>query len=143
MYSISLIKKLFTSEHSLQGLFRSVMAHVEKRARILVLATGSVACVKIPSLIVELQRFAEIKVVCTDAALHFLRPGGAAELYNPQAYTAWRGSGAASYSWPPFVDAEEWGYSKIGDPVLHIDLRKYVMIALCASNVPMGDGNVC
>ena len=95
-----------------------------RRAHILVLSTGSVACVKVPALVVELQKFAEVRVVCTEAAFHFLRNDGPAEMYDPAAFAAWQESGRSRFSWPPVLDEDEWGYSKVGEPVLHIELRK-------------------
>ena len=106
------------------GLSPLALEPAQRRARILLLATGSVACVKVPALVTELQAFADVKVVCTDAAFHFLRNDGPAEKYDPSAFASWQESGEMSFSWPPIVDEDEWGYGKVGEPVLHIELRK-------------------
>ncbi|CAK8673707.1 unnamed protein product [Clavelina lepadiformis] len=76
---------------------------------ILIGCTGSVAAIKLPKLVEKLQdviKDINIKVVVTENAKHFF---SADEIYA-QVYD----------------DAEEWScWSKIGDPVLHIDLRNW------------------
>ncbi|KAI1719489.1 flavoprotein [Ditylenchus destructor] len=85
----------------------------------LVLAvTGSVAAIKVQELIAELYRLAPrdklvIKVVTTSAAKHFFDPKDIQEVV--------------------YEDHDEWSmWSKRGDPVLHIELRKWADLLLIA-----------
>ncbi|KAF9585751.1 hypothetical protein BGW38_000909 [Lunasporangiospora selenospora] len=90
---------------------------VRAKKRILIGATGSVASVKIPlivrTLVEELGDLIEIKVVATNAALHFFNPSNVlAEV---------------------LTDKHEWDTWKvISDPVLHIELRKWAdLFVIC------------
>ncbi|KAI7830320.1 flavoprotein [Gamsiella multidivaricata] len=89
----------------------------QPRKRVLIGATGSVASVKIPiivkTLLEEMSEQVEVKVVTTDAALHFFdRKTIPVEV---------------------LADRDEWSaWSKIPDPVMHIDLRNWAdMIIIC------------
>lgn len=78
------------------------------KPRILLAASGSVAAIKFESLCRSFTEWAEVKAVATKSSLHFLDksslPGDVA-LYT---------------------DDEEWSsWKKIGDGVLHIELRKW------------------
>ena len=82
--------------------------------RVLLGVSGSVAAVKLP-LLVEglLARGAEVRVVSTRAAEHFWRD-------VPSQVTVYR-------------DADEWStWTKMGDPVLHIELRKWATVFVIA-----------
>ncbi|KAJ1643577.1 hypothetical protein J3B02_002954 [Coemansia erecta] len=90
--------------------------------RVLLGATGSVASIKVPQLarlIIEkglnhnLQ--IEIAVTASNSALHFFR-----REQLPASVTL-------------YTDKDEWsGWKKIGDPVLHIELRKWANICVVA-----------
>ncbi|KAG0047118.1 hypothetical protein BGZ83_007754 [Gryganskiella cystojenkinii] len=87
------------------------------KKRVLIAATGSVASVKIPiivkTLIEEIGDLVEVKVVSTNAALHFFkREDVLAEV---------------------LTDHDEWAaWGKMSDPVMHIDLRNWAdMIIIC------------
>lgn len=82
--------------------------------RLLLGATGSVASIKIPLLVKELSSFAEVKLVCTKASLHFFEAQGIERV-------------------DIFTDESEWSsWGSLGDPVLHIELRKWADIFLLA-----------
>ena len=86
-----------------------------EKIKVLLGATGSVASIKIPDIISSLNiKFngnAEIRFVPTRNALHFL----------PQADEIEDKLGAKIYR-----DENEWSsWGKRGDPVLHIELRKW------------------
>ncbi|KAF9305680.1 hypothetical protein BGZ74_009323 [Mortierella antarctica] len=93
----------------------STVLHGKKR--VLIGATGSVASVKIPiivrTLVEEIGDLVEIKVVTTNAALHFFdRKEVHAEV---------------------LTDKDEWdAWGKMSDPVMHIDLRNWAdMFIIC------------
>ena len=89
---------------------------------ILLAATGSVATIKIPELIQQLadraqllqpHRQCHIKLIATEHAMHFFDKS----LVTVQTLT----------------DKDEWStWSKIGDSVLHIELRKWADVMLIA-----------
>ena len=78
--------------------------------------TGSVAAIKTQNIVDEIVRKlrgVEVRVVPTEAALHFF---GAKDIVGARVH----------------VDAEEWEWRKVGDPVLHIELRKWADVMLVA-----------
>ncbi|KAJ1948813.1 hypothetical protein EC988_005020 [Linderina pennispora] len=91
--------------------------------RVLIGATGSVASIKVPQLAKELQRQGqlanlniEVAIAASNSALHFFRKeqllGDNITLYT---------------------DKDEWtNWKKIGDSVLHIELRKWADICVLA-----------
>ena len=67
---------------------------------------GSVATIKLGLVYGQLRSFADVKVVSTQAANHF--------------------SGDAKLPEPILSDEDEWSsWKQIGDPVLHIELRRW------------------
>ena len=75
--------------------------------------TGSVAAIRAPIIAHNLQALGEIKVVVTQHGKHFLDP-------LPKSIEV-------------LEDAHEWSsWSKLGDPVLHIELRKWADVFLIA-----------
>ncbi|KAG9222438.1 hypothetical protein CCMSSC00406_0002773 [Pleurotus cornucopiae] len=90
---------------------------------VLLITTGSVASVKAPLIVRELLTYKRVKVtvVATKASLAFYSKSDIEQ--------------AGVHIW---VDDDEWspGY-KIGDPILHIELRRWadvVLIAPCSAN---------
>ena len=94
--------------------------------RILLGVTGSVAAIRTPALHRALRDAGHaVRVVATDAALYFFDPAelGASPLDDP-----------ALPPGPVHRDADEWpkgGYHR-GDPVLHIELRKWADVLIVA-----------
>ncbi|KAJ6221141.1 hypothetical protein RDWZM_006953 [Blomia tropicalis] len=90
---------------------------------ILVLVTGSVAAIKLPLLIdklYNLNRISEdnIRVVLTEPCLHF---------FDMKQVESKLLSGSI------YRDADEWNaWKRIGDPVIHIDLRSWADIGIIA-----------
>mmetsp|Transcript_79526 Transcript_79526/g.221133 ORF Transcript_79526/g.221133 Transcript_79526/m.221133 type:complete len:240 (+) Transcript_79526:13-732(+) len=107
------------------------MAESAPRPHVLVGCTGSVATVKVPQLALSISKFADVRVVATEHALHFLSEGVAGS-YAPEAWAAFKASGVRVYR-----DADEWkDYKSVhGDPVVHIELRKWADVVLVA---PLG-----
>ncbi|KAF0383908.1 phosphopantothenoylcysteine decarboxylase-like protein [Gigaspora margarita] len=91
----------------------------QKKINILIGATGSVASIKIPILVQSLHQYenVEIKVVSTDNALHF---------FDKESLTKELGVEVTT-------DADEWkAWSKMSDPVLHIEYRNWADIFVIA-----------
>ncbi|CAG8554078.1 1717_t:CDS:2 [Dentiscutata erythropus] len=91
----------------------------QQKINILIGATGSVASIKIPLLVQSLLQYenVEIKVVTTDNALHF---------FNKESLTKELGVEVTT-------DADEWkAWSKMSDPVLHIEYRNWADIFVIA-----------
>ena len=91
-----------------------------EKAKVLLGATGSVASIKIPDIIsgmnIKFNGNVEIRFVPTQNALHFL----------PQVDEIEDKLGAKIYR-----DEDEWSsWSKRGDPVLHIELRKWADVLI-------------
>ncbi|KAI6145687.1 flavoprotein [Pisolithus thermaeus] len=90
---------------------------------VLLVTTGSVASVKAPLIVKELLRYRNVKVevVSTKSSLTFFDAKDVEE--------------AGSRVW---TDDDEWSDSyKIGDPILHIELRRWadiVLVAPCSAN---------
>ncbi len=96
--------------------------------RILLGVTGSVAAIRTPALVHSLREAGhEVRVVATESSLYFFDP---AELDPPRSSS----EDAALPPGPLYRDADEWpsgGYRR-GDPVLHIELRKWADIFIVA-----------
>ena len=94
-------------------------------AKILLGVTGSVAAVRTPALYEALRAAGHaVRVVATEPALHFFDPSALARS-EP-------GEGPG----PVFRDADEWAgvgspYRR-GDPVLHIEFRKWADLLIVA-----------
>ncbi|KAJ7236185.1 flavoprotein [Mycena rebaudengoi] len=90
---------------------------------VLLITTGSVASVKAPLIVEELLRYENVKVevIATKSSLVF---------YDAQSIGA-----AGTRVW---TDDDEWPSTyKIGDPILHIELRRWadiVLLAPCSAN---------
>ncbi|EPQ51087.1 flavo protein [Gloeophyllum trabeum ATCC 11539] len=103
--------------------FVAEVEKVEGDTHILLITTGSVASIKAPLIVSELLRYENVKVevVSTKSSLAFFDAG---EIEK-----------AGSRVW---TDEDEWaGGFRIGDPILHIELRRWadvVLIAPCSAN---------
>ncbi|KAI6044827.1 flavoprotein [Pisolithus marmoratus] len=90
---------------------------------VLLVTTGSVASIKAPLIVKELLRYRNVRVevVSTKSSLTFFDAKDVEE--------------AGSRVW---TDDDEWsGSYKIGDPILHIELRRWadiVLVAPCSAN---------
>lgn len=97
------------------------------RPKVLLCLSGSVAVVKAPQLAVMLAEFAEVKIVVTEASKHFL---DRSEAYNGPAHAEFA---SLDPPIPVLGDADEWeAWDAVGDPVLHIQLRKWADLMLVA-----------
>jgi phosphopantothenoylcysteine decarboxylase len=84
---------------------------------VLLAVTGSVAAIRAGRIAAALKRSATVRAAFTPAAIHFLE--------------------RAEEPWPAgvekFEDANEWMlWNKLGDPVLHIELRKWADMLVVA-----------
>jgi phosphopantothenoylcysteine decarboxylase len=119
--------------------------------RILLGVTGSVAAVKTPELYAALQAAGcEVKVAPTAPALSFFDPGdlndsiseegngpgGPPLIRNPQsAHPSASRRVPGNPQSPVYLDADEWPEGRlfrVGEPVLHIELRKWADLLLIA-----------
>ncbi|MCO5575319.1 hypothetical protein L7F22_029119 [Adiantum nelumboides] len=101
-----------------------------QRPRILLAASGSVAAIKFGVLADSLCDWAEVRAVATKSALHFIDRR------------------SLSPSIKLYVDEDEWAsWGKIGDDVLHIELRKWadamVIAPLSANTLAKVAGGLC
>ncbi|GAB4858859.1 Phosphopantothenoylcysteine decarboxylase [Ancistrocladus abbreviatus] len=86
-----------------------------RKPRILLAASGSVAAIKFANLCHCFSEWAEVKAVASKAALHFI---DRAAIPNEVAL---------------YTDEDEWSsWRKIGDNVLHIELRRWADIMVIA-----------
>jgi len=96
---------------------------VKDNVHVLLIATGSVASIKIPLIVSELKKYerVSIEIVATKHALTFFDH----EKVKAEGCNVW-------------IDPDEWQSDyKIGDPILHIELRRWadiVLIAPCSAN---------
>ena len=107
-----------------------------KPYNILIGVTGSVATVKLPELITVLKEKLEpllqvtlsIRFVCSSkAALHFL---DRSEKYSRENWNKFIGYGGYDLM---VTDEDEWGaWDEMGDPVVHIELRRWADILVVA-----------
>lgn len=87
------------------------------RPRVLFALTGSVATIKINDILTGLTKFADVIVVTTKSAEHFIQDFGDASFPGVRFYN----------------DASEYAmWHKRADPVLHIELRKWADLLLIA-----------
>ncbi|KAF9242665.1 flavoprotein [Melanogaster broomeanus] len=105
---------------------RQFVAELERspdHTHVLLITTGSVASIKAPLIVQELLKYSNVKVevVSTKESLTFFKVADVEE--------------AGARVW---TDEDEWtGTYKIGDPILHIELRRWadiVLVAPCSAN---------
>lgn len=88
---------------------------VPRKPRILLAASGSVAAIKFGNILHSFSEWADIRAVATKSSLHFIDKASIPK-------------GVVIYT-----DEEEWSsWKKIGDNVLHIELRKWADIMVIA-----------
>ncbi|KAH9440532.1 hypothetical protein MJO28_016261 [Puccinia striiformis f. sp. tritici] len=93
---------------------------------VLIGSSGSVAAIKLPLIVKELSQYErlEVQVVTTTSALHFFQPS---QLLDAE--------GEPVKVW---TDDEEWkSWSKISDPIVHIELRRWadvILVCPCSAN---------
>ncbi|GJN29373.1 hypothetical protein PR202_gb17596 [Eleusine coracana subsp. coracana] len=100
------------------------------KPRVLLAASGSVAAIKFESLCRSFSEWAEVRAVATEASMHFFDKSSLP-------------SGIVLYT-----DDDEWStWNKIGDEVLHIELRKWadimVIAPLSANTLAKIAGGLC
>jgi len=100
-----------------------------EKKKVLIAATGSVATVKLPLLVDQVVALGhEVKVILSQTARHFCTKE---ELLSRRDSSQGQGTTAAAVT--VHLEEDEWKtWSKLGDPVLHIDLTKWADILLIA-----------
>ncbi|CAN1140142.1 Probable phosphopantothenoylcysteine decarboxylase, partial [Linum perenne] len=100
-----------------------------RKPRILLAASGSVAAIKFANICHSFSEWAEVKAVATKASLHFID-----RATIPKDVVL-------------YTDEDEWStWSKLGDNVLHIELRRWadvMIIAPLSENYPWQAGGLC
>ncbi|GAA5891868.1 hypothetical protein JCM5296_003255 [Sporobolomyces johnsonii] len=105
---------------------RDPLVFPHRNLHVLLACSGSVASIKAPLIVRELLKYdqVDVQVVATKSALHF---------FDAQSIEAEHGGRVKVWT-----DAEEWaGWNRIGDPILHIELRRWadlVLVAPCSAN---------
>ncbi|RXK35027.1 hypothetical protein M231_07730 [Tremella mesenterica] len=125
--------------------------------RVLLITTGSVASIKAPDIVAALAKkpHIDLQVVATNASLHFFNQ----DQIDKAVYTALYGAHPSSHSagtdggrWGSsgtyendprrvtvWTDTDEWSdWRKVGDPILHIELRRWadlVVVAPCSADM--------
>ena len=103
----------------------SIKAH--QLPRLLLGISGSVAAVKVAELYNQLSIICNVRIVLTSSSKHFYRRS---KYYNDVNWQLFVNNGGLDCI---FFDEDEWTtWDKIGDPVLHIELRKWAHIILIA-----------
>ena len=99
------------------------------RRKVLIAATGSVATVKLPLLVDQVVALGhQVKVVLSQTACHFCSKQ---ELLSGRGSIQGQGDSTAAVA--VHLEEDEWkAWSKVGDPVLHIDLTKWADILIIA-----------
>lgn len=90
----------------------------EKR-RVLLVFTGSVATVKVPEIYLQLSKFATVKMIASSSAASFFLM--ASKRYNPEIWHSFEIAGGENDVIPSSLEWCSW--QRIGDPVVHIELR--------------------
>ncbi|CDZ98138.1 Membrane coat complex Retromer, subunit VPS5/SNX1, Sorting nexins, and related PX domain-containing proteins [Phaffia rhodozyma] len=105
--------------------FEAATHRIPGNLHVLIITTGSVASVKLPLIVQALLKNENIsvQVIATEASLTFFEPQEAEAV--GKGVKVWR-------------DRDEWAtWNKIGDPILHIELRRWadlVLVAPCSAN---------
>ena len=101
------------------------------RPKVLLGVTGSVAAIKVPELAVALSKFADVRVIATERG-HFFMERGRSSAYdtpNQRAFDTLVETGEVRI----LRDSDEWeAWGKLGDSVLHVDLRNWADLIVVA-----------
>ncbi|XP_060173104.1 probable phosphopantothenoylcysteine decarboxylase [Lycium barbarum] len=97
------------------GVEQVLISNASQKPRILLAASGSVAAIKFANLCHCFSEWAEVKAVVTKGALHFID-----KVSFPKDVAV-------------YTDDDEWSaWNKVGDSVLHIELRRWADIMVIA-----------
>ncbi|KAF0921345.1 hypothetical protein E2562_003138 [Oryza meyeriana var. granulata] len=124
---VPFLTRIFTAEPVQDTL---ALDFPQPRPRVLLAASGSVAAIKFESLCLSFSEWAEVRAVATKASLHFVdRKSLPSDIIL-------------------YTDDDEWStWKKIGDDVLHIELRKWadtmVIAPLSANTLAKIAGGFC
>ncbi|BGO88899.1 hypothetical protein NBRC10512v2_000844 [Rhodotorula toruloides] len=105
---------------------RNPVVFPARNLHVLLAVSGSVASIKAPLIVRELLKHdkVDVQVVATKSATHFFDATEIEKAYSGRVRV--------------WTDADEWaGWNQIGDPVLHIELRRWadvVLVAPCSAN---------
>jgi len=113
---------------------------------ILLGVTGSVAAIKIREVVAALQEIGEVKIVATDSAIKIIDQIQGAS-FRLAGKLSWNQLSWNQGSLRILTDEQEWTWQKIGDPVLHIDLKDwadvFVIAPLSANTLAKMANGIC
>lgn len=90
---------------------------VTAKPRVLLGVTGSVAAIKVPELVSKLERIGEVKIAATSRGAYFLDKARASDSHSARLR----------------LEPDEWeSWQRMGDPVGHVELRKWADIYVVA-----------
>lgn len=92
--------------------------------------TGSVAAIKHDELVTALADFSSVKVVYTNSARYFIEKRDPKICQFDTGNKIWLPE--IKMHIPFYVDENEWRWRKKGDPILHIELRKWADVMVIA-----------
>ncbi|KAL7421291.1 hypothetical protein Q5752_004176 [Cryptotrichosporon argae] len=108
------------------------------RFRVVVVSTGSVASVRVPEIVAGLVKdpAIDVQVVATKASLHFYTQERVDRLVCAACGAEANADGVGVQVW---TDEDEWSdWKDLGDPILHIELRRWadlVLVAPCSADM--------
>ncbi|KAL7269676.1 hypothetical protein RUND412_007643 [Rhizina undulata] len=112
--------------------------HVDGKRHLLLACTGSVATIKLPLIVdaLSIHKSLSIHILMTDAATKFISPASLSRLLTlPNVDRIWRDED----EWPVYPEDEQQREGGVawrrGDPVLHIELRRWADLLVIA---PLG-----
>ena len=102
-----------------------------KMPKILICVTGSVAAIKIPEIVIILSKFADIQLICTKSAMHFIHC--CSDYHNSNWNEFNKIGGLERFLVDEQIEWQSW--NRVNDGVLHIDLQKWadMIVVLPAS----------
>lgn len=126
-YSTPIQQRVVDGGQSLHLRTRKQSESKSTKKHCLIGCSGSVATLKLPELVAKLSRDYKVLIVCTKNALFFLNR---AQNYNPKAWGEFLDLGGMELV---LEDSDEWDmWNKIGNDVLHIELRRWADVFLIA-----------
>ncbi|WVR07056.1 hypothetical protein IAU60_004095 [Kwoniella sp. DSM 27419] len=110
------------------------------RFRVVLVASGSVASIRVPDIAAALSRtgYIDVQVVATESATHFCSQDSVDAAVR-RAFTTDDDKGYTDeFGVRVWTDKDEWSdWKNVGEPILHIELRRWadlVVVAPCSAN---------
>ncbi|ODN82093.1 hypothetical protein L202_02407 [Cryptococcus amylolentus CBS 6039] len=107
--------------------------------RLVLITSGSVASIKVPDIVAALakNRDIDVQIVATKASTHFYSQNDIDSSVRKSLQLSDSATGDVGYK--VWTDTDEWSdWRKVGDPILHIELRRWadlVVVAPCSADL--------